>query len=317
MILLALAVLAATPTSLNQPTLGARPVTPPPPTAATSTVLRLPLLAATPATIDGVIASAKPGDTIKLVPGTYAYILIKRRNWSPALTIDASGATVAGVGVVQSSGVSWIGGTIAGVVPTAGAVAGGYGFVANGNSSNISVSGVHFSDFRLGVGFDQVTGGRIVGNWLTRMSSDGIDVSLSRNIVIDRNACTEFHPAPGAHPDCIQLWSRPTVAPVADITITNNSAIGEMQGISLFNHIRNGVDDGGFDRVLIRSNVVLNTYANGIAAYDCRGCTIRENDVNSLPNYINRAQLSVSGGSGVVCGNKVPMTGQGTKPCTS
>jgi hypothetical protein len=100
---------------------------------------------------------------------------------------------------------------------------------------------------------------------MTRIASDGIDVSLSRNIVIDCNACTEFRPAPGAHPDCFQLWSRPAAPPTADIVITSNSAVGDMQGISLFNHVRDGANDGGFDRVLTRGNIVLNTYGDGIS----------------------------------------------------
>ncbi|UAJ09376.1 right-handed parallel beta-helix repeat-containing protein [Glacieibacterium megasporae] len=279
-------------------------------------LLALALLAATPTTLSGVLAAAKPGDVIKLVPGNYPLITIKARSWAPAITIDASGSNVVGVAIVGSTGVSWVGGDMAGTVVAAG-VAGGYGFTANASSANISVSGVHFSDFRTGVGYNLVNGGKIAGNWFTRMSADGIDVALARNIVIDRNACTEFKPGPAAHPDCIQLWSRPNVAPVADITITNNSAVGEMQGISLFNHVRDGVDDGGFDRVTIRGNTVLNTFGNGLAVYDCRGCTVRDNDVNSLPNYWHRAQLIVKGGSVMQCGNRVPMTGQGTPACTS
>ena len=88
---------------------------------------------------------------------------------------------------------------------------------------------------------------------MTRIASDGIDVSLSRNIVIDCNACTEFRPAPGAHPDCFQLWSRPAAPPTADIVITSNSAVGDMQGISLFNHVRDGTNDGGATGSTVKS----------------------------------------------------------------
>ena len=280
-------------------------------------LIALAVLAATPTSLNSVIAAARPGDTVRLVAGSYPYVLIKKRSWSPALTIDAGSASVVGVGIAQSSGVNWTGGVIAGVVAP-GTDATGYGFVVNTNSSNINVTGVHFSDLRLAIGFDRVDGGRIAGNWMTRIASDGIDVSLSRNIVIDRNACTEFRPAPGAHPDCIQLWSRPAAPPTADIVITSNSAVGDMQGISLFNHVRDGANDGGFDRVLIRGNTVLNTYGDGISVYDCRGCTVRDNDVNSLPNYWHAAQLYVSGGTVMQCGNKVPMVKrQGTPPCPS
>ncbi len=275
-------------------------------------LLALALLAATPSTFNVVLADAKPGDVVKLVPGNYPLITINKRSWNPAITIDASGSNVVGVTISTSTGISWVGGDMAGTIAPGGFGA-GYGVLA-GASANISVTGVHFSDFRTGIVFNVVNGGKIAGNWFTRMSADGIDVALSRGIVVDRNACTEFKATPVSHPDCIQLWSRPNVAPVADITITNNSAVGEMQGISLFNHVRGGVDDG---RILIRGNTVLNTHGDGISVYNCRGCTVRDNDVNSLPNYWHRAQLYVTGGSVVQCGNRVPMTGQGTPPCTS
>lgn len=280
-------------------------------------LLALAVLAANPSSLPSVIAGARPGDTIRLVAGSYPIVVIKSRTFIPPLTVDASAARLGGFWVTATTGVTLQGGEITGTIPADG-VATGYGVIANGNSSAITVSGVHISNFKLGIGFDRVHGARITGNWLSYMSSDGIDVSLSRDVVIDHNVCTEFKPADAAHPDCIQLWSRPAVPPTSDVQITNNNALGRMQGISLFNHVRDGVDDGGFDRVVIRGNTVLNTYANGIAAYDCRGCTVRDNSVNSLPNYELRAQLIIARGSVVQCGNVVPMVlRQGSPPCAN
>lgn len=279
-------------------------------------LLALAVLAATPTTLNTVVTTAQPGDTIKLVAGSYPVLTIKKRNWSPALTVDATDATIVGVSIHTSSGINWVGGNIVGVIAP-GDLARGSGFTADWDSSNISVTGVHFRDLRQGIGFDRVTGGKIVGNWFTAMTSDGIDVALSRNVVIDRNTCTDFRPLPGAHPDCIQLWSRPVVPPTADVTITNNSAVGTMQGITLSNHIRYGVDDGGFDRIVMRGNTILNVFAGGIGMGECRNCIVRDNNINSLPNYVNKAQLYILGGSVFQCGNVVPMTKQGTPPCTA
>lgn len=263
-----------------------------------------------------MINNAKPGDSVRLVAGNYPAIMIRSKTWIPGITVDATLARSAGVAMSGTTGFAWNGGTISGDASLP--IAAGYGFTANYGSANISVTNVHFSDFRLGVGFDRVTGGKIIGNWMTRMSADGIDVSLSRNVVIDHNACSDFKQSEFAHPDCIQLWSRPILAPTADITITNNTAVGSMQGISLFNHIRDGVDDGGFDRIVIKNNTVLITYGDGISAGDCRKCLIRDNDINSLPNYINRAQLYIVGGSITQCGNKLTMVPrQSTPPCTA
>lgn len=278
-------------------------------------LLALAMLAANPTNLKSVVNTAKPGDTITLAAGRYPQLNIAGKKWDPPITVDATLADMAGVAIGASSGITWHGGTMTGVNDAKGSPT-GYGFTANHGSSAITVYGVRFKNFRLGVGFDKVNGGRITGNWLSQMSSDGIDVSLSRNIVIDRNACTDFLIKPGNHPDCIQLWSRPTVPPTADITITNNSAVGGMQGISLFNHTRDGVNDGGFDRVTIRGNSVLITVGPGISVTACRACTVRDNTVDSLPNYIHVAQLNIAGGSVYQCGNVVPrVPRQGTPPC--
>lgn len=278
-------------------------------------LIALAVLAATPATLVQTIAAAKPGDTIKLVAGTYPAIEIRSRTWNPPLTVDASEAQIGGVYVTSTSGLTWRGGAIVGTSMKDGFPT-GYGFHGGGNSSNLTVYGVRFSKLRMGVAMGNVNGLKVTGNWFSEMSADGINISMSRNVVIDRNACSEFVTSPGSHPDCIQLWSRPANPPTADIKVTNNSAIGAMQGIGLFDHVRGGVPDGGFDRITIRGNTVLNTYGMGIAVTNCRDCVVRDNDVNSLPNYMNRAQLNISGGSVVACGNVVPMVPrQGSAPC--
>lgn len=278
-------------------------------------LLALALLAASPSNITGVLASAKPGDTVRLVAGRYPAVAFKNRTFSPALEVDATGATVLGVTVTNSTGVHWTGGTLAGDATLP--VAAGYGFIAT-LSKDVTIKQVRVSDYHTGIVFDRVDGGAVSGNWIARMGADGVDIAMSHNLVVDHNACSDFRNAPGAHPDCVQLWSRPQYPPTSDITITANSVVGAMQGISLFNHVRDGVDDGGFDRIRISGNTVLNTFADAITAYDCRGCTIVNNSVSSLPNYLNRAQLYVSGGSVSQCGNDVPMVPrQSTAPCKS
>jgi parallel beta-helix repeat protein len=278
-------------------------------------LLALAVLAADPSSLNGVLAAARPGDTVHLVPGSYGTVTIKSKTYAPPLTIDASAANVGTVHIVSSNGIRWTGGTFKGdATITAGAY---YGFWAQ-VSSGITVDSVHISDYRVGIVFDRITGGAVTGNWLSGMASDGIDFSASRGITIAHNACSDFTPAAGAHPDCIQLWSVPGDTPTADMTITANSAVGTMQGISLFNGLKDGVDQGGFDRVSITGNTVLITYGDGISVDDCRGCTVRNNSVGSLPNYMNKAQLYVTGGSVAQCGNTVTMVPrQSTPPCTN
>ncbi len=270
--------------------------------------------AADPATINAVLAAARPGMTIRLVPGSYPQVILRNRNFDPPITVDASDATLAGVQLIGTSGVRWTGGSIEGLRPNDGGA--NFGFTAS-TGAQITIDGVHISGFRTGIVFDRITGGAVTGNWLARMTSDGIDLAASHNITVTRNACSDFHPADGAHPDCIQAWSRPDYPPTSDLAITYNSVVGSTQGIDLFNHVVDGVDQGSFDRVVVSNNTVLVTYGDGIGVYSCRGCSVRNNTVNSLPNYLNRAQLGIFGGSVEQCGNVVPMVPrQATPPCS-
>lgn len=274
------------------------------------------VLAASPTNLKAVMSSAMPGDTIKLAATSFPGLTrVQRRSWTPAVIFDATDATLESVTVAGTTGVVWRGGTFVGTSVN------GYG-VGNGmtisQSQNVSIEGARLSGSRNGVVVDRSDGVRVVGNTITHMSSDGIDIALSRNVVVDRNSCADFAFSPGAHADCIQMWSRPVAAPTADVVISNNRVNGDMQGIFLGDHVRDGVPDGGFDRVTIRGNTVLNTFGGATVVANCRGCTVRDNNVNSLPNYRHKAQLYITGGSVVACGNVVPMMPkQGSPPCTN
>ena len=148
---------------------------------------------------------------------------------------------------------------------------------------------------RNGIGMSEVSDARLIGNTFSEMGSDGIDIALSRRIFVDGTRCHDFKPTPGAHADCIQLWSRPNAPPTADITIINTVAAGDMQGVTAFNHVRNGVDDGGFDRITFANNDIRITYAQAVSLYDCRDCIARDNFVDTWPQAHNRARVVVQG----------------------
>ena len=157
---------------------------------------------------------------------------------------------------------------------------------------------------RNGIGFSQVSDSRLVGNSFRDMGSDGIDIALSRRIFVDGTNCHDFHPTPGAHPDCIQLWSRPTAPPTADITVINTIATGDVQGVNGFNHVRNGVDDGGFDRIVFANNDIRVMVSRAITLFDCRDCVVRDNHVDTWPGARLRARIEVlRGGPVLQCGN--------------
>ncbi len=254
-------------------------------------------LPAGPNNAQTVIMAAQSGDTVQLAAGNYLPIVIKNRQWDQPVIVDASAAQLQSVELRTVNNIVWRGGSFDGASTER------YGFVARA-SQNVAIENGRFSHyFRAGIVFDHVSGGRIAGNLFSNMASDGADVALSDHVVIDGNECRDFLPAPLAHPDCIQAWSRPTVPPTSDLTITNNRMTGLMQGISLFNHVQGGVDDGGFDRIVISGNIVRVSYPNGISAMDCRGCTIRDNVVDGVAGGSVRAKLRFDRSDITACNN--------------
>jgi hypothetical protein len=277
-------------------------------------------LSASPANLEYAISAAKAGDTVVLSPGDYGIVTIANRQWANPINLDARAATFTGIVLRNVDGLSITGGAIHGV--------GGrtYGVLAS-LSRHIDLTDLSISGgVRAGVVIDRTDDVAIRGLEISDTSSDGIDIGLSHRILIDHLNCHDFHPTPstfdaeghklteGAHPDCVQAWSRPTAPPVSDVTVTNVSAVGEMQGISFFNHIRDGVDDGGFDRITITHNVVHNSYPEGIALNTGRHSVIRDNNVSAIPGsvlakngYPVKSSINVvNGADNVVCGNIVP-----------
>jgi len=225
---------------------------------------------ATPATIDSVVNTVRPGETITLAPGSYPPFKVRDRHWSPAITVEANGAELRQVRFDNVSGVNWHGGTFDG----GDTVLHGFAIIIG---DHVNVDGGTFRHHALvGLLLGQVTDARLTNNVFTDSGSDGIDIAMSQRVIIDHNRCTDFKPNPGAHADCIQLWSKPNFPPVADIVVSNNVAIGDMQGFTGF--------DGPYDHITIENNVAKVAAWHGVALFDCTHCIVRHNRVESLPN---------------------------------
>ena len=248
------------------------------------------------------LATATPGSTIAVTGACPATVVVPARVWSPPITVDASAATVTNVTVAHVSGLTWTGGTFDG----GGTVASGF---AISNSDHVTVALGRFTNYRrnaIGLG-PEANDSRITGNVISRSGSDGIDVALSRRVMVDHNVCMDFAPTPLAHPDCIQLWSRPTNAPTADITITDNIAVGDMQGFDGYNHVRPDatgklVDDGGFDRIVVQRNFAMVNDPAAISLYSCRSCDISGNIVRQYPGAAHYSKITVVGNVGWTMG---------------
>ena len=265
-----------------------------------------------------MVNRARPGTTIVLPAGDYGEVALIRRDFSPAVTIDGHAAHFSKITIRDSSGITIAGGTIVG---TGGRSSG----ISILRAHNISIRSMKITAAHQGIVIDRSDNVTITGNQLVELISDGIDIALSHHIRIEKNTCRAFNPTPavydqvgklvrdGDHPDCIQAWSRPPYPPTSDLTILDNEMTGQMQGVFLGNHVRNGIDDGGFDRVVIRNNRVTAGLPNAIYANGVRVGEITGNIIDTLPGAVLRGQASrpvrahlYTEGSGVrVCGNRV------------
>lgn len=294
--------------------------------------------AITPATINQALNAARDGDVLVLGPGVYKSLFLRERRFATPIIIDAKAATIAGIRLREVEGVTFRGGTFQlppdsatrsnggralsiesskrirvegasfvgpGATSTAegGAFGMGYGIKVL-SSSDVEVRNNRFQGLRSGVSVTLSQDFVVAGNTFKWMRSDGIDVARSRKGLVEGNACSDTRILEKEHPDCIQLWSRPDVAPTADIVVRGNRAEGGTQGIGAFNHVRDGVNDGGFDRILIEDNIINVSRPNGITLNDARGSIVRNNRVTTLPGAKWRARIRVNGDI-VRCGNTV------------
>lgn len=243
-------------------------------------------LTATPATLPAQIARAGPGATITLAPGDYGTVTITRRVTRP-IVINAAAARLRVV-FRRASGFELRGGSIAGAH---GRGAAGYG-VSIDHSDHITIAGSAFSDSQRGIVINASTDVLVSRSTFIGLVVDGINIAGSQRVTVRDSACRDFNSGE-AHPDCIQMWSRPG-AITSDVLITGNQALGHgMQGFTAFNHVRNGVDDGGFDRIAIVGNTVVGDYPQGVALYDCRRCRVTGNRTSRLPGARWKVSVNV------------------------
>ncbi len=293
--------------------------------AASSVVGNAKTIQATSATLSKAFASAVGGDTIVL-SGTFGWTKTKNYSYSSKVTVNASAATFTNSWSIENvSNVSVVGGTFgSATAPTrlgkAISVYGGSnlsftngtylgapggGGVSAVNTTGLTVSNNSFKNLTVGGGFENVTGLTLSNNAVTGAKKDGFNIVGSHNVVASHNSCTANSPSPGAHPDCIQLWSIAGKKPMSDIKILDNYASGATQGFTLFTG-----QLGGADRVTISGNVVMSTMSQGVACYNCRNSSITNNLLVTLKAAPHWTNLNIVGGSNnIKSGNILTRTG--------
>ena len=274
-------------------------------------------LTATPATLASVIASASGGATIT-VTGVHEIVTIADRKFSPPLVLR--GGSFTGIILRGVDGV-----TLSGTTITGSETNNSYG-ISVIKSANVRIEKARLGGTHRGIVFNAATDFAVVNSVFDGIRSDGIDIALSHRGVIADNVMMNFNPRKptyedgkllkdGDHPDGIQMWSRPPDQPTSDITITGNKITGDVQCIFGGNHVRNGVDDGGFDRIIVENNTCRNSMPRGITLSNARASRVRFNDAAAMPGArllktgkLIKTQVSLSSDDpkSVVCGNKVP-----------
>lgn len=229
-----------------------------------------------------------PGDTVVLSPGGYGVVVVPRKSWQTPINVDARAASLTGVVMYKVAGVNWNGGTVIGTT---------YG-VSIRASQRITVANMDISAAVRGIVINQGTDIKIQKNKMHNLRTDGVDI-VGRNVLVENNTVTDMHPNAVDHPDGYQVWSTEEFIS-SDITIRNNVASGNMQGVF--------ARAGGLriDRLTVTGNQIATMWGNGIALLDSHDSVAKGNTVRRAPGSRWKANFRVEGKGNTACGNIAP-----------
>lgn len=147
-------------------------------------------------------------------------------------------------------------------------------------STGVSVSDSTFRDMGTGIRSVDNKQVNISRNRFSQMRGDGIQSNGTSSITIAGNHFTDFHVAPGDHPDAIQFFTLNQKAPTQDINIVDNVVVrgpGDIiQGIFMGDEAKQPYID-----VNISRNTIIGAMYNGIAIGGGRNVSITDNVVQA------------------------------------
>ncbi len=262
--------------------------------------------------LKSAISNAKNGDVIEMLPGTYPSVELNQRDESKHLTIKSADpqkpALFAGLILSAVSGITLEDLVFEGaadgkmrykllIINSSKVTVKRLTFTGSAealdrrtisavmlrDSKHIRFADSRFSKYRHGIAMLNLTDARITGNEFTEMQTDGVRGGGVSQAVIANNIFAHFKPAPGDHPDGIQLWSTHQKTVARDIIIRDNLVVrgtgGPTQGI----FVRDTHEQLPFENVEIVGNLVIGSLYNGIAVNGLHGGVIADNEVIAFP----------------------------------
>lgn len=285
------------------------------------------MIAATCATIVAALASAPGGGTIKLSGNCPALSIT--RDYAPAITVDATGATVRGL-TITGAGVVWRGGTLRAPEGMDARGPAGYGALVRGGR-RVTFADVTFTDAKKGLVVDKAEDVKIQKSRFVALREDGIIASATRNLEITRNEFGDSKPIPtsctsaagveqgvarricaerggtwvdGNHADAVQLRNG-----IIGALIGWNRIEGNTQGIGQMDSVK----DAPLADVKIIGNVLRGGKPHSITLGACDNCQIVDNDVARVGT--GRTVLRFNPATTRACGNTVADGGPGRERC--
>lgn len=262
------------------------------------------------------VKTGKPGDVVLLTADVKGILELDNFNVSaPGITIQpAPGAAVVLTGIIAktSQGLNFSGldvqltptqqygvylGTCSRITLSGmtihqalGTDLSGAGIFIRG-CTDVAVTNSQLNHLGSAAGFLESQRLTFTGNALSDIQTDGIFGEAS-HVLVASNTITDFHPAPGDHPDAIQLWGSATGSLSDDVIVRDNTITrgsGEVvQGIFFENS----------SNVSITGNAMLGTMYNGIALSNVRTAKVAGNFVQSYVDMGSR--IIARGGSDTI-----------------
>lgn len=156
----------------------------------------------------------------------------------------------------------------------------GFGLLADSVNA-FAVINSKFEQLSKGLAVSQITNLQISNNRFDDMRSDGLNVSASRNAVVEGNIFQGFYPLALDHPDAMQFFNASYAGGTADVTIRNNVLLpgGSYgpQGIWIADP-----GAGGFQNFTIENNMLWSEGSyNGIGIFGMAGASVIGNTILS------------------------------------